>query len=51
MRAIACSGSIFAYSTPATHDIQITTPISKSMPMNPAKKKIHLDMAAPTTNH
>src|SRR5215813_767618 len=38
MRAIACSGSIFAYFTPATHDVQITTPISKSMPMNPAKK-------------
>jgi hypothetical protein len=35
---IACLGSISAYSTPAKHDVQITLPISKSMPMNHAKK-------------
>src|SRR5215475_6559791 len=38
MRAFACSGSIFAYSTADTHDVQIMPTMSKSVPMSPAKK-------------
>src|SRR5262249_35639541 len=44
MRAIACLRSIFAWSTPAKHDVQIMTTTSKSMHIKkyanePRKKK------------